>query len=339
MRIGSAEHAYQWHEDWADLPADETAQAGWSHHDVVVLEDGRVVAFHQSEPLLLVFDAAGSLVRTVPAPVVEAHGMTVVRDDEGERLWVADVGNKLRADGAGGLAFEAGTPQVVKIDLDGNLVQRLDPPDLDVYEEGRFVPTAVAVDEARLGGSGDVWVADGYGMSYVHRYSADGKLLGSFNGEEDGAGRLNCPHAVFIDRRREEPELYVADRGNARIVVYGLDGEYRRTAGVGALNSPSALAAFGPYLVVAELHARVTILDADDALACHLGDNGEVCAADGWPNSKDGDGRVLRSTLLEPGKFNSPHGLATDADGTIYVSEWLIGGRFVKLARQPADQA
>jgi hypothetical protein len=40
--------------------------------------------------------------------------------------------------------------------------------------------------------------------------------------------------------------------------------------------------------------------------------------------------------LLQPGRFNSPHGLATDASGAIYVSEWLIGGRFTKLERAPS---
>jgi hypothetical protein len=34
---------------------------------------------------------------------------------------------------------------------------------------------------------------------------------------------------------------------------------------------------------------------------------------------------------VQAGKFNSPHGIATDCDGAIYVSEWLVGGRLVKL--------
>jgi hypothetical protein len=29
--------------------------------------------------------------------------------------------------------------------------------------------------------------------------------------------------------------------------------------------------------------------------------------------------------------FNSPHGISSDNDGNIYVSEWLIGGRYTKL--------
>ena len=45
------------------------------------------------------------------------------------------------------------------------------------------------------------------------------------------------------------------------------------------------------------------------------------------------NGETVRTHLLEPGKFNSPHGVATDAAGNIYVSEWLIGGRYIKLTK------
>jgi hypothetical protein len=36
--------------------------------------------------------------------------------------------------------------------------------------------------------------------------------------------------------------------------------------------------------------------------------------------------------LIDAGKFNSPHGVAADTQGNIYVTEWIIGGRITKLA-------
>lgn len=342
VHVGEADQTYRWVGDWADLPDDDDhdhASGGWAHHDVVVTAAGEVVAFHQDEPTMLVFDRSGSLLRRVPVEVTEAHGMTLVGStdgSDGEELWVADVGHKGRLDGAGGVAWslDGPGPRVVRLALDGTLLQALERPDIEAYAKGYYVPTSVVVDEERHGGSGDVWVADGYGASHLHRYDRDGRHLASLRGDEsDGGGRFDCPHALFVDRRRPEPELYVADRGNARVQVYGLDGGYRRTVGTGFLNSPSAFATFGDYLVIAELHARLTICDAADEVVCYLGENAEVCTTAGWPNSLDADGHVLRNQLLEPGKFNSPHGLATDADGNIYVSEWLIGGRFTKLER------
>jgi hypothetical protein len=50
------------------------------------------------------------------------------------------------------------------------------------------------------------------------------------------------------------------------------------------------------------------------------------------PNARDGDGNLARPPL-EPGRFNSPHTLAADPDGNLYVTEWLLGGRLTKLAR------
>ena len=45
-----------------------------------------------------------------------------------------------------------------------------------------------------------------------------------------------------------------------------------------------------------------------------------------WPN--------VPSELLEPGKFNAPHGMAADSHGSLYVVEWMIGGRITKLVKR-----
>jgi hypothetical protein len=118
---------------------------------------------------------------------------------------------------------------------------------------GDYCPCGTAVDEERLGGNGDIWVADGYGAGLVHRFDRHREHLLTLSGEE-GGGRFLCPHAVFIDRRGgKTPELYIADRENRRVQVYDLDGRYLRTFGAAFLNSPSGFAVSGDLLVVAEL--------------------------------------------------------------------------------------
>ena len=119
--------------------------------------------------------------------------------------------------------------------------------------------------------------------------------------------------------------MYIADRGNRRIQVYDLEGNFKRACGSEFLTSPSAFAAAGDLLIVAELRARLALLNLADNLIGYLGDNTSVAEVEGWPN--------VPSHLVEPGKFNSPHGIATDERGNIYVAEWLIGGRFTKLAK------
>jgi hypothetical protein len=136
-----------------------------------------------------------------------------------------------------------------------------------------------------------------------------------------------------VDSRKDVPELYIADRTNRRIQVYDLEGNFKRTFGADFLTSPSAFAVDADRLLVAELRARVTIIDASDRLVGYLGENESVCAVEGWPNIKDSSGQPVRPTHLAPGKFNSPHGIAVDRRGDIYVVEWLIGGRYTKLRR------
>ena len=219
----------------------------------------------------------------------------------------------------------------MKTTLDGRVVMSIDQPDLEVYREGKYSPTDVTVHEERNGGNGDIIVTDGYGSSYIHHYDRDGNHLGSINGTEGEGGRFATPHGVWIDTRKPDAELYIADRSNGQIQVYGLDGKFRRAFGTGPgqdwLHSPSGFAAWGEYLIVAELRgSRVTLLDAEDNPVAYIGENtGAFKLNEGWPN-------VPHETLIE-GKFNSPHGIASDGDGNIYVAEWLIGGRINKLTR------
>ena len=221
---------------------------------------------------------------------------------------------------------------MVKTDLDGNSIMEVMKPDLPVYaKDATYAPTSVVVNEVRNGGNGDVWVADGYGQSYVHRYDKTGMYLGSINGEEGDAGAFDCPHGIWIDTRKAEVELYVADRANGQVQVYDTEGGFRRAFGTGAgkdwLHSPSGFASHGEFMLVSELRgSRITILDADDELVGYLGENsGAFKRLADWPNVSHDD--------VEPGLFNSPHGVAAGDDGSIYVAEWMIGGRITKLAK------
>lgn len=330
--VGEDGQVYEWQEDWTAFGAPETTSAGWAHHGLAVTRTGEIVGFHPERPEVVFFDREGRLARSWVVGLKEGHGVTVVEEDGEEYLWLADPGSKMRRTPSGAyepdVAAEQG--QAVKFAMDGTEVMRLARPPHPAYRSGRYAATSVVVDEVRHGGSGDIWVADGYGESLVHRYRRDGTYVSSLDGGE-GAGRFKCPHAVFVDRRRAEPELLVADRGNGRVQVYGLDGSFRRVVGESFLNSPSAFASSGPNLVVAELHARLAILGLDDQLVCYLGENGDVCRQPGWPNGVDELEHPVRAPNLRLGHFNSPHGLASDADGKLYIAEWLIGGRMIKL--------
>lgn len=295
-----------WHE-WSTDCDD-----GWSHHGLAALPDGTIVGYHPSDRALLFFDADGALLRSAPCDAIEAHDIAV----DGDALWIADCGNKLRI-GDDGRAFvdppaEESVGQVLLVDLDGRTRRRI-----TAWHDGLFLPTGVAVDPLGRG----IWIADGYGSNRVDLVAPDDAVLLTIEG-------FDCPHGITVDTRSGTPLLYIAERGAHRLAVHDLDGTFVRHAGVGHLIAPCALTTLGDHLYVADLVARVTVLDRDDALVAHLGADDHAAKRTGWPNAVD-ERRMVRPQLAE-GRFNSPHGI-TVVDGDVVVTEWVLGGRWVRL--------
>lgn len=300
MNIGSGEHTYEWIDNWATIPETPSGKANGRTHGVCVSDTGLIYVFNQASPSVLAFDPSGALKQQWGAHE-GAHGMTLVREGDDEFFWLTDQNART----------------VEKSTLDGEVVQTINRPDQALDVDAKYVPTWVAVNPA----NGDIWVADGYGSSLVHRWDADGSYIATLTGEE-GAGRFQCPHGIMFDAHGE---LWVADRGNHRLTVYDGDGNHLR-ANDDVTHSPCGFVFKDDVAYIPELFAGVKLVDRDFKLVANLGDNFEVKKADGWPN--------LAGTLrVQPGKFNSPHGIDVDDDGNIYVVEWIVGGRITKLQK------
>ncbi len=335
---------------WADLSAVPEAEHSWAHNGIVVTGAGELIGFHAGQ--LVAFDQSGHVSRSIRPGLTEGHGITLVREGREEFLWISDPGfvfevghdvgdEQWEAVFGKGVHVTSRPPRVVKVTLGGEILMELPVPPRDSDPSpgimGDYCPCGTAVDEERFGGSGDIWVADGYGCSQVHRFDKTGNHRLTLTGEE-GHKRFLCPHAVFIDRRGgKTPELYIADRENRCIQVYDMEGGYLRAFGETFLNSPSAFAVLGDLLVIAELYSRLSVVDADDNFAGYVGATKTAEAGvgwperPGWPNALSDDARAVRAHLQSANGFNSPHSLASDANGNLFVSEWLIGGRYTKL--------
>jgi hypothetical protein len=328
--MSAAGRSYDWIEGWAEVPSSQAYEVAWAHNGLAVTRDGFIVGLTHDSAKVLVFDEHGRLQRAFDCGIVEGHGLAIHEEGGKEYLWVADCGLRLRPKADSTSGYEPWIPKpagcVLKVDLvTGAVVTELAVPRHELYDSGaKYLPTSIAPTT-----SGDVWVADGYGASLLHRFGPSGDQVATFTGEESNAGRFNCPHGILIDHRRAEPELYVADRGNERLLVFDLHGAFKREVGQGLFAAPSALALGGDLLVVGELQGRVTLLDTDDNVVGHLGDNVAASGRPGWPNELI-DGETVRPRA-QRGKFGSPHGLAVDQKGNIYVSEFVIAGRHIKL--------
>lgn len=82
-----------------------------------------------------------------------------------------------------------------------------------------------------------------------------------------------------------------------------------RVFGADFLTSPCAFAISGDRLIIPELRGRVVVLNGQDRRLGYLDENEAVCDLPGWPNHP--------GALIHAGKFNSPHGVAVDAQGNI----------------------
>lgn len=310
---------------WREFRLSQTPSPGWAHHDVAVLGDGSLIAAHP-EGQRLVRIGPGDAKQQIETELTEIHGITVVVNGGQERLWISDNGHKF-VPGRPDYTHHVTFGRAMEVDLAGKSQRELRRPEIPAYEAADWMPCGIAVDEGVPGASGRIWVADGYSQSLLHCFDSAGTYLFTVDGSESGMP-FSTPHAVVLRRRDGVPELYVADRGNARIVVLDIDGRYLRSVGQGVLTSPSGFALQGPNLLVAELFGSVVVLDASDEFVARLGDCGSHDRP-GWPNAR-ARGQVAPADL-PAGCFNSPHGITASSDGRIYVSEWMIGGRLVEL--------
>ncbi|MEC0093884.1 NHL repeat-containing protein [Paenibacillus macquariensis] len=303
IKLGNTERSYNLVPGWAKLPAD--LDFGYTHGIVVDQEDN-VYVFHTGKPSIFKFNQDGQFLGAWGEEFEGgAHGFYLNKEQDGEYLYVTDTSRC----------------NIVKMDLSGNHLLTLETPDrADIYnEELKFVPTDVAVSA-----NGDIYVADGYGQSWIHQYTAAGEYIRSWGGKGTECGQLNCPHGISIDTRQGEEEVYVADRGNHRIQVFTLQGDFKRVI-MDDLDMPCSFYFQGDEVYIPDLDSRITIFDKNDRLICHLGEDQQAYKQTGWPN--------LPKSYYRDNKFSSPHGICVDSQGSVYVAEWIVDGRVTKLSR------
>ena len=268
------ERRYAVHRKWARLPAGESF--GFLS-DLAVDGVGRVhVAQRGTDRPVLVFDRGGKLLGSWgEGALAEPH--------------YVNIGN----DGAM-LVADRDAHQVLRFDRDGKLVKALGRRHWPSLDAPFNHPTAAA--EAS---DGEIYVADGYGNSSVHRFAADGALICTWGGHGSGPGAFTTPHAIAIDRHGR---VLVGDRENNRVQLFDREGKH--------------LTEWGDFY-----HPMQIWIDDRDL----------VFVTDQIPRISllTLDGRLVGRCR---GAINGAHGLAGDADGNLYLSE-LPPQEITKLER------
>ncbi len=303
VQLGSGAHTYRWVKDWGAL--DGGAPLGNTHGCIAHDSKGRIFVNTDTERAVMIFDASGKLLKTWGKDFAGGlHGMQIVKEGANEFVYVAHTARH----------------EVAKCTLDGDVLWSVGwPQTAGIYEkQEQYNPTSIAVLE-----DGSFFVADGYGLSWIHKYDKDHKYLKSFAGPGSEPGKCRTPHGLLLDTRVSPPVLLVADRENGRLQTFDLEGKHLSVIS-GMLRRPCHMHLRGKDLVIADLAGRVTILNEKNELVCHLGDQPDesLRAQNGVEKSKWKDGVFL-----------APHCADWDEQGNLYVMDWNASGRVSKLER------
>lgn len=307
IELGNKDHRYRWVEDWLKLPDGMTL--GNTHGCVCVDKSGMIYFNADAEHAVVVVNPDGTVARTFGKEWKGGlHGMALVEEGGEEFLYLAHTGRHMAA----------------KTTLEGEVLWTLPWPEASgKYEkEGQYRPTGIAVAP-----DGRIFVADGYGQSWVHRYDKDRNYLGSFGGPGSEPGQMRTPHGLVIETIGDTSYVVVCDRENRRLQRFDLDGNLVR-AEAAVLERPCNGVFTSGILAVAELRGRVTLLGLDAKgerqVLAHLAEQPD-------PGKRAQNGVAVED--WRPGEFLSPHGIGADAAGNLYVLDWNRNGRVSKLER------
>jgi DNA-binding beta-propeller fold protein YncE len=173
-----------------------------------------------------------------------------------------------------------------------------------------------------------LYISDGYGNARVHKYHA-----GRQAAVHHGASPAPIPASSTsrtISACDPDGWVYVADRENHRVQVFDGNGKYetqwnylhRRTAcamGRGTRTPRCYIGEGGPAW-----RSTATWPNIGPRVSIHTTRDHEVLARLGKPHAG-----------IAPGQFTSPHGIAVDSRGNIYVGE-LTGRSWERFASGPA---
>lgn len=301
---------YRPNDQWARLPEGWT----WTEVSAIAIDSrDRVFVFNRGEHPVIIFDAEGKFVSSWgEGQFARAHGITIGPDD---CVYCVDdldhtvkkftvEGKLLLTLGRSGHPSDTGATSV-----DYREIRRIGPP--------FNFPTNLA-----LGPNGDLYVADGYGNARVHRFSAAGELLQSWGSPGAGPGEFKIPHGIGV---HPDGTVFVADRENSRLQLFGLDGEFIEEWSGIARPCQVAFDAAG-LIYVAELGYRAgmwpgTSPPTPDATGGRMSI---------WTRSHEllatwGGGDCPTA----PGDFFAPHDVRVDSRGDVYVAEvvWSAGAK------------
>lgn len=304
VRMGNGSMTFETVPGWG-LDKNGASQIGPTHGGVVVDEEGLI--YTSARAGVFVFSPAGEVVRRfLGEEYSNIHDMEIRKEGDAEYIYGARNAN------AEGIKFDATT---------GEIVLKLKFPEESGLNLKKFSPTAITVAP-----NGDIILSDGYASNHIFKYNKEGKYLMHFGTKGNGMQEFNTAHGMTLDTRYEPPRLLICDRNHkpkGRLLHYDLDGNFIEEVITG-LGMPTSVAIQGDYVSVPDLQGRLVILDKSNRIIAVLGHNPDP--------KKGGSFNVPQKDWVE-GVFSGTHGSYWDKNGNLYVQDWNVSGRLMKLVK------
>lgn len=304
VRMGCGIMTFDTVPGWGLRP-DGRSAIGPTHGAVVIDNAGNIYTSAQAG--VFVFSPQGSVVHSyLGGDYTNLHDMEIREEDGQEFIYGA------RNQNAEGIKFNAHS---------GEVVLRLPYPEESGLGSIQFNPTAVTVAP-----NGDIFLSNGYATNHVFKFDKNGKYLTHFGEKGNGLKQFNTAHGMTVDTRYEPARLLICDRNHepkGRLLHYSLDGEFIEEVITG-LGMPTSVALQGDYVSVPDLHGRLVILDKSNTIIAVLGHNNDPAARSNY--------NIPQEEWIE-GVFSGTHGSYWDAAGNLYVQDWNVAGRIMKLMR------
>ncbi len=304
VRMGCGLMTFDTVPGWGLRP-DGSSALGPTHGAVVVDSAGNI--YTSANKGVVVFSPDGKVIQSyLGEQYSNIHDMEIRQEDDGEFIYGARNAN------AEGIKFNAHS---------GEIVLKLPFPEESGLKLKKFNPTAITVAP-----NGDIILSDGYASNHIFKFDKTGKYLMHFGAKGNGLKQFNTAHGMTLDTRYDPPRLLICDRNHkpkGRLLHYDLEGNFIAEIVTG-LGMPTSATVQGDYVAVPDLHGRLVILDKSNTIIAVLGHNSDP--------KKRVNFNVPQEQWIE-GVFSGTHGSYWDKDGNLYVQDWNVSGRIMKLVR------
>lgn len=304
VRMGCGLMTFDTVPGWGLRP-DGSSALGPTHGGVVVDKAGNI--YTSANKGVVVFSPDGKVIHEyLGKDYSNIHDLEIREEGDDEFIYAA------RNNDAEGIKFNV---------KGGEIVLKLPLPEESGLGPIKFNPTAITVAP-----NGDIFLSNGYASNHIFKFDKTGKYLMHFGEKGNGLKQFNTAHGMTLDTRYEPPRLLICDRNHepkGRLLHYDLNGQYIDEVVTG-LGMPTAVAIHGDYVSIPDLHGRLVILDKNNTIMAVLGHNPD-------PKTRR-NFKVPQDQWIE-GIFNGTHGSYWDKDGNLYVQDWNVSGRIMKLVR------